>query len=155
MTTRVPDATVKRFLTVLGVLALFWTLLHAGLTAVALTSGQTSGSMAGALQVMTYTSPILALLSFCGAGLAFSGRTATRRPGLAGAAFLVMALVIAMVAAGCAGMLIRDAELWVLFWLPINLPLIVAVVVFRRVFRSAQRSRLRDGPDWAGTGTSR
>jgi hypothetical protein len=143
MTTSVPDSTVRRVLAMLGIVGLAWTLLHAGLTVLALTTGRTVGSTAEALGVATYSSPLLALLSFCGAALAFSGRTATRRPGLAGAAFLVLALVCAVLVAACASLLIRHAALWALPLLAINFPLLVAMFVCRRLFRSAQRNRLR------------
>jgi hypothetical protein len=155
MKTSVPEATVSRFLTMLGVVALVWTLLHAGLTALALTTGPTVGSTAEALRMMTYSSPLLTVLSFCGAALAFSGRTATRRPGLAGAAFLVLALVCAVLVATSAALVMRDAGLWALSSVAVNLPLILALFVCRRLFRSAQRSRLRAGSDRAGTDSNR
>jgi len=151
MKTSLPEATVRRFLTILGVAALASTLLHAGLTALALTTGPTAGSTTEALRLMTYASPLLMVLSFCGAALAFSGRTATRRPGLAGATFLVLALVCGVLVAGCAVLLIRNAGLWAIPWLGINIPVLVALFVCRRLFRSAQRSRLRAESDWAGT----
>jgi hypothetical protein len=140
MKTSVPEATVRRFLTMFGAVALIFVLVHAGFTDLALTTGPTSGSMAEVLRVMTYSSPLLMALSFCGAALAFSGRTATRRPGLAGASFLVLILVCAVLVAGCAALLIRHAGLMVFVWLGINFPLVVALFVCRRVFRSAQRS---------------
>ncbi|NBE52159.1 hypothetical protein [Streptomyces boluensis] len=142
MTTSVPEATVRRILTVAGVVALTWTLLHVGLTVLALTTGPTVGSTAEAFRVMKYFSPLLAVLSFCGTALAFSGRRATRRPGLAGATFLVLLLVCAVVAAACAAFLIRHVGLWSLPWLGLNSPLIIAMFACRRLFRSAQRSRL-------------
>jgi len=63
MTTSVPEATLRRVLTMLGIVGLAWTLLHAGLTALALTTGTTLGSTAEALRVMTYSSPPLAVPS--------------------------------------------------------------------------------------------
>ncbi|NLU73173.1 hypothetical protein HCC61_10855 [Streptomyces sp. HNM0575] len=155
MTTSVPEATVSRFMTVFGVLALFWTLLHAGLIAVALTAGPTTGSTTEALRAMTYSSPLLLVLSFCGAALAFSGRRPARRPGLAGAAFLVLALVCAVVVATCAALLILDAGQWALVLVAINLPLVLVLAVCRRVFRSAQRSGPGAGSGRTGTGTAR
>jgi hypothetical protein len=155
MTTSVPEATVRRFLKMFGGVELAWTLLHAGFTVLALTSGPTTPSVTEWLRMMTYSSPLLAVLSFCGAALAFSGRTATRRPGLAGATFLVLALVCAVLVAGCAALVFRHAGLWALPWLGINFPLVVVMFVCRRVFRSAQRNRLRAGSDRAGTDTSR
>ncbi|MCH6161288.1 hypothetical protein [Streptomyces marispadix] len=155
MKTSVPEATVRRGMVVLGVAGLAWTLLHAGLTALALTTGPTAGSTTEALRVVTYSSPLLMVLSFCGASLAFSGRTARRRPGLAGAAFLVLALVCAVLVAACAALLIRHAGLWALPLLAINFPLLVVTFVCRRSFRSAQRSRRRAESDWAGIDTSR
>jgi hypothetical protein len=141
MTTSVPEATVRRVLAMLGVVGLVWTLLHAGLTALALTSGSTVGTTAEALRVATYSSPPLALLSFCGAALAFSGRSPTRRPGLAGAAFLVLALVCAVLVTACAALVIRDAGLWAIPVLAVDFPLLVALFVCRRLYRSAQRKR--------------
>jgi hypothetical protein len=155
MKTSVPETTVRRFLTMFGAVALIFVLVHAALTALALTTGPTSGSMAEALRVMTYSSPLLTVLSFCGAALAFSGRTATRRPGLAGATFLVLLLVCAVLVAGCAAFLIGHEGLWVFVWLGINFPLLVALFVCRRMFRSAQRSGQRSGPDRAGPDTTR
>lgn len=145
MTTSVPEATGRRILGLLGVLALLWMLLHISLTALSLTSGETAGSTAEALTVMTYGSPLLAVLSFCGAALAFSGRRPARRPGLAGAAFLGLALVCAVVAATCGALLIRDAGMWVPAWLAVNLPLLLALFVCRRMFRAAQRGRPASG----------
>lgn len=139
----------------LGIVAFAWTLLHAGITALALTTGPTLGSTAEALRVMAYSSPFLTVLSFCGAALAFSGRRATRRLGLAGATFLVLALVCAVLVAACAALLIRHAGLWALAWLAINFPLVAAMFVCRRLFRGAQRSRLRAESDRAGTDTTR
>jgi hypothetical protein len=150
MTTSVPGAGVRRGMALLGVLALAWTFLHVGLTALALTTGSTTGSTTEALRVMTYCSPLMAALSFCAAALAFSGRAAARRPGLAGAAFLVLALVSAVLVAGCAVLLLRDAGWWVLWWVGVNVPLLVALAVCRRVFRAAQRQRFDAGPGPAG-----
>lgn len=149
MKTSVPEATVSRVMAMFGGVALVWTLLHAGLTALALTTGPTDGSTAEALRVITYSSPLLAVLSFCGAALAFSGRRPTRRPGLAGATFLVLALVCAVLVAACAALVIRHAGLWALSLLAVNFPLLLALFVCRRVFRSAQRSGLRPGSDTA------
>lgn len=140
MSTGVPETTVRRGMVLLGVVALASTLLHAGLVAVALTAGRTSGPTTEALRVMRYTSPLLAVLSFCAAALAFSGRTPARRPGLAGATFLTLALVCAAVLTGCAVLLSRHAGPWALYWLAINTPLLTGLAVCRRVFRSAQRA---------------
>ncbi|WP_314175799.1 hypothetical protein [Streptomyces winkii] len=155
MTTSVPEATVRRVLTLLGIFGLVCTVAHAGFTALALTTGPTAGSTAELLRVMTYASPLLAVLSFCGAALAFSGRRATRRPGLAGAGFLVLALVCAVLVAACGALLIRHAGLWALPLLGIEFPLLVALFVCRRLFRSAQRRRPRAESDQAGTDTTR
>lgn len=146
MTTSVPGATARRGMALLGVLALAWAFLHAGLTALALTTGSTTGSTTEALRVMKVCSPLLAVLSLCAAALAFSGRAAARRPGLAGASFLVLALVGAVLVAGCAVLLLRDAGWWVLWWVGVNVPLLVVLAVCRRVFRAAQRRRLDAGP---------
>ncbi|MFC7308149.1 hypothetical protein ACFQVC_28480 [Streptomyces monticola] len=142
MTTSVPEATVRRFLTMLGFVALALTLVNAGFTVLALTSGPTTSSTDEALRVTTYFAPPLAVLSFCGAALAFSGRRPTRRPGLAGAAFLVLLLACAAVVAACAALLIRHAGPSALPWLGLNLPLVGALFVCRRLFRSAQRRGL-------------
>lgn len=135
----VPEGTVRRGLSVLGVIGLTWTLVHAGLTVVALTSGRTAGTTAEVLRVTAASSPVLAVLSFCAAALAFSGRTPARRPGLAGATFLMLALVCAAVLTGCTVLLLRHAAWWGLWWPLFNAPLIAALAVCRRVFRSAQR----------------
>jgi hypothetical protein len=156
MRTSVPEATVRRGLTTLGVVAFAWALVHAGLFVLALTSsGSTLGSTTEALRVTAYSSPLLAVLSFCGAALAFSGRTPTRRPGLAGAAFLVLALVCAVVVAACAVLLVRHSGRWALVWPAVNFPPAAAMAICRRLFRSAQRGRPGAGPDRTGTGPAR
>jgi hypothetical protein len=135
----VPGGTVRRGLSVLGVIGLTWTFVHGLLTVVALTSGPTAGTTAEVLRLTAASSPILAVLSFCAAALAFSGRTAARRPGLAGATFLTLALVCAVALTGCTFLLLRHAAWWGLWWPVLNAPLIAALAVCRRVFRSAQR----------------
>lgn len=149
MKTSVPEATVSRLLTMFGVVALLWTLLHAGLTALSLTTGPTVGSTAEALDVMAYSSPLLAVLSFCGAALAFSGRRPARRPGLAGVAFLMLALVCAVLVGAGAALVIGHAGVWALALLAVNSPLLLAMFVSRRLFRSAQRSGPGAGSDRA------
>lgn len=139
MAAGVPETTARQGMVLLGVVALASTLLHAGLAVAALTAGHTSGATTEALRVMRYTSPLLAVLSFCAAALAFSGRTAARRPGLAGATFLMLALVCATVLTGCAILPARHAGWWALYWAAINTPLVAVLAVCRRVFRSAQR----------------
>ncbi|WP_019547555.1 hypothetical protein [Streptomyces sulphureus] len=99
--TRVPEPTVRLFLTACGIIEVCCVLQHVGFGVLALTSPQDGGdSGTELLRVMTYCSPLLAVLSFCGAALAFSGRTARRRPSLAGASLLVVTLMCALLVAG-------------------------------------------------------
>jgi hypothetical protein len=142
MTTSVHEASVRRVLAVLGVLALTWTFVHAGFAVVALTSGTTVGTTREALKVMGATSPFLAALAFCAAALAFSGRAPERRPQLAGASLLLLLAVCAVLLEACAVLVLRDAALWAPLWVALNTPLVVALAVCRRVFRAAQRERL-------------